>query len=299
MDRLQTLEMFVSVAEQNGFAAAASKLRVSPPAVTRGILALEQRLGTSLFHRSTRAVSLTDDGAAFLPKARQILADIDDAERQLSGADSKPRGQFYITAPVAFGRIHVLPVVIELLEQHADLDIRMMLIDRNVRMAEEGIDMAVRIGSLADSSLLAVPIGQVRQKIVASPSYLARQGHPGVPEDLSRHQIIGSSGPRAVSDWHLGQRKKPVRVQPRLLLNTVDAIVAAAEAGLGIANLLSYQVEESIRSGRLIEILKPEDSVSLPINLLFERSRRSLPATRLFIDAMKDQALAQRLDRID
>lgn len=299
MDRLQTLEMFVSVAEQNSFAATASKLRVSPPAVTRGISALEKRLGTSLFHRSTRAVSLTDDGATFLPKARQILADMEDAERQLSGTDSKPRGQFYITAPVAFGRIHVLPVVIGLLEQHSELDIQMMLIDRNVRMAEEGIDMAVRIGPLADSSLLAVPIGQVRQKIVASPSYLARQGHPSTAPDLSRHQTIGSSGPRAVSDWHLGHKKKPVRVQPRLILNTVDSIVAAAESGLGIANLLSYQVEDSIRAGRLIEVLKPENPIPLPINLLFEKSRQSMPATRLFIDAMKDRAQEQRLNRMD
>ncbi|GAB5486594.1 MAG: LysR family transcriptional regulator [Parasphingorhabdus sp.] len=298
MDRLQTLEMFVSVAEKGGFAAAAKGLRVSPPAVTRGISALEQRLGTSLFHRSTRAVSLTDDGAAFLPKARQILADLNDAERQLSGATSEPRGQFYITAPVAFGRIHVLPVIIRLLEQHPDLDIRMMLIDRNVRMVEEGIDMAVRIGPLADSALIAVPIGQVRQKIVASPAYLARHGHPHKPADLSDHQTIGSSGPRAVSEWRLGQRK-PVRIKPRLLLNTVDSIVAAAEAGLGVANLLSYQVEESIRTGRLLELLKPENPIPLPINLLFERSRRSLPATRPFIDAMKNHALDQRFEKID
>lgn len=299
MDRLQTLEMLVAVAEKGSFAAAAIALRVSPPAVTRGISALEHRLGTSLFHRSTRAVSLTDDGAAFLPKARQILADLNDAERQLSGATSAPRGQYYITAPVAFGRIHVLPVVIRLLEQHPDLDIRMMLIDRNVRMAEEGIDMAVRIGPLADSALIAVPIGQVRQKIVASPSYLARHGHPHKPTDLSDHQTIGSSGPRAVSEWHLGQKKeKPVRIKPRLLLNTIDAIVTATEAGLGVANLLSYQVEEAITAGRLIEILKPKDPAPLPINLLFERSRQSLPATRLFIEAMKNHALDQGLNEI-
>ncbi|MEP2988171.1 MAG: LysR substrate-binding domain-containing protein [Parasphingorhabdus sp.] len=194
----------------------------------------------------------------------------------------------------------MLPVVVGLLEQHSDLDIRMMLIDRNVRMPEEGIDMAVRIGPLADSALIAVPIGQVRQKIVASPAYLARHGHPHQPSNLSDHQIIGSSGPRAVSDWNLGQKKeRPVRIKPRLLLNTVDSIVAAAEAGLGVANLLSYQVEKSIRAGRLIEILKPGDPTPLPIHLLFERSRRSLPATRLLIDAMKNHALDQRLHRID
>ena len=174
MDRIQTLEMFVAVADQGSFSAAAKAFRVSPPTVTRGIGALESRLGVSLFHRSTRAVSLTDDGAAFLPRARRILADIQDAERQVSGARTEPRGQFYVTAPVMFGRLHVLPVIGTMMEQHEQLDIRMMFVDRNVRIVEEGIDVAVRIGKLADSSLLAIPIGFVRQKLVASPAYLAR-----------------------------------------------------------------------------------------------------------------------------
>ena len=145
MDRLQTLEMFVAVADRGGFAAAARALRVSPPAVTRGIAELEARLGVVMFHRSTRAVTLTDEGAGFLEKARQIINDLGEAERAMSGAQSEPRGQLYVTAPVAFGRLHVLPVVTELLDRHAALNIRMMLIDRNVRMIEEGIDVAVRI----------------------------------------------------------------------------------------------------------------------------------------------------------
>jgi DNA-binding transcriptional LysR family regulator len=293
MDRIQTLEMFVAVADRGSFSAAARALRLSPPAVTRGIGALESRLGVSLFHRSTRAVSLTDEGASFLPSARRILSDLQDAERQVSGGRTEPRGQFYVTAPVMFGRLHVLPVIGSMLEQYEQLDIRMMLIDRNVRIVEEGIDVAVRIGPLADSNLLAAAIGFVHQKLVASPAYLARHGAPDKPSDLARHQTIGTTGPRAVGEWRLD--KKAVKTEPRLLLNTVDSAIAAAEAGLGIANFLSYQVEESIRQGKLIEVLLPATRNPLPINLLFESARRSMPATRMFIERMKNRAEEQGL----
>lgn len=297
MDRLQTLEMFVAVADRGGFAAAARALNVSPPTVTRAISELEGRLGVSLFHRSTRAVALTDDGASFLPNARQILAGIQDAERRVSGAQSEPRGQFYVTAPVMFGRLHVLPVIAAMLERYEQLDIRLMLIDRNVRIVEEGIDVAARIGPLADSSLLAVPIGFVRQKLVASPAYLDRHGHPDKTSDLTHHQIIGTTGARAISKWLLDE--KPVKTKPRLLVNTVDSAIASAEAGLGIANLLSYQVDEPIRQGKLIELLKPAAPTLLPISLLFDSGRRSLPATRIFIDAMKERVADQGLASAD
>ena len=162
MDHLQAIEMFVAVAGEGGFAAAARKLRISPPAVTRGIAALEARLGTALFHRSTRAVALTDAGSVFLGEARRLLAGLAEAERAVRGVQAEPSGQLFLTAPVMFGRLHVLPVVDALLTGHHDLAVRMMLIDRNVRIVEEGIDVAVRIGSLADSSLKAVRVGAVR-----------------------------------------------------------------------------------------------------------------------------------------
>ena len=290
MDRLQTLEMFVAVADRGGFAAAARALRVSPPAVTRGIAELEARLGVVMFHRSTRAVTLTDEGAGFLEKARQIINDLGEAERAMSGAQSEPRGQLYVTAPVAFGRLHVLPVVTELLDRHAALNIRMMLIDRNVRMIEEGIDVAVRIGRLADSALKAVQIGAVRQVLAASPAYLARSGVPDAPEDLLHHHLIASTGPRAANEWRFGARHEiQIAVQPRLLVNTVDAAVAAAEAGAGIVNLLSYQVEDALGAGRLIEVLRPNAPDALPVHLLFEASRSGAAATRAFVDAMRER----------
>jgi DNA-binding transcriptional LysR family regulator len=281
--------MFVAVADEGSFSAAARKLGVSPPAVTRGIAELEARLGSILFHRSTRAVSLTNDGAGFVGQARHIIATLAEAERQIAGTRLDPGGQLYVTAPVQFGRMHVTPVVAELIDRHAALDIRLMLFDRNVRIVEEGIDIAVRIGPLADSALRAVKIGGVRQVIVASPAYLARYGTPTNPAALSSHRLIASSGPRSANEWRFGGRQiAPVR--PRLTLNTVDAAIAAAEAGAGLANFLDYQVEEARDSGRLIEVLPSKTPLILPVSLLFEASRSNMPSTRAFIDAMRERA---------
>ena len=287
MDRLQTLEMFVAVAGEGGFAAAARKLGSSPPAVTRGIAALEARLGTALFHRSTRAVALTDAGAAFLGEARRLLAELADAERAVRGVQADPRGQLYLTAPVMFGRLHVLPVVDALLVEHGELMVRMMLIDRNVRIVEEGIDVAVRIGPLADSSLKAVRVGAVRQMLVASPAYLARRGAPATIADLSGHDIVGMEGPRTTNEWQLASGRWRFDRRPRLSVNTVDAAMAAAEAGRGIANLLSYQVAGAVDAGRLVALLPHEVPPPLPVHLLFEPSRAALPSVRRFVDAMK------------
>jgi DNA-binding transcriptional LysR family regulator len=298
MGRLEAFGMFVGVADHGGFAAAARALNVSPPAVTRGIAALESHLGVMLFHRSTRAVSLTDEGVRLLERVRPLLAELADAERQARGARAEPSGQLYVTAPVAFGRLHVLPVVTELLDRHPGLDIRMMLIDRNVRIVEEGIDVAVRIGELTDSSLKAIRIGAVRQAIVASPAYLARHGAPDRPEALAGHNIIATTGPRAADQWRFGERGGTrVTVKPRLLLNTVDSTIAAAEAGAGIANLLSYQAVEGLAAGRLIEILRPDAPARIPVHLLFEASRGKSPATRAFLDAMSGRAAGQGWSR--
>lgn len=287
MDRLQTLEMFVAVAGEGGFAAAARRLGASPPAVTRGIAALEARLGTALFHRSTRAVALTDAGTAFLGEARRLLGELADAERAVRGAQAEPRGQLYLTAPVMFGRLHVMPVVDAMLIEHDELSVRMMLIDRNVRIVEEGIDVAVRIGALADSSLKAVRIATVRQMLVASPAYLARRGAPSAVADLGGHDVIGMEGPRTTNEWQFASGRWRFERRPRLIVNTVDGAIAAAETGQGIANLLSYQVAEAIDAGRLIALLAHEAPPPLPVHLLFEPSRAALPSVRLFVDAMK------------
>jgi DNA-binding transcriptional LysR family regulator len=289
LDHLHTIEIFLAVAEEGTFSGAARSLRISPPAVTRGISELESRLNVALFHRSTRAVSLTDEGAGFVERARRILNELAEAERSLSGTNSAPQGLFHITAPVTFGQMHVVPVVAGLIDQFPALDIRMMLLDRNIRVIEEGIDVAVRIGPLVDSLLRVIKLGAVRQMIVASPGYLARYGVPKSPGDLKSHRLIASSGPRAASEWRFGTRHS-VTARPRVVVNTVAAAVAAAEAGAGLANFLNYQVEESVHAGKLIEVLKIEKPEWLPVSLLFEASRSTLPSTRLFIEAMQERA---------
>ncbi|BBE34119.1 LysR family transcriptional regulator [Sphingosinicella microcystinivorans] len=291
MDRFETLTAFVAVADQRSFAAAARALAISPPAITRAIASLERHLEVRLFHRSTRAVALTDDGAAFLDRARRILIDLREAEQIVMGGRSVPRGQLYLTAPVMFGKLHVLPALSALLASHEGLSARMMLIDRNVRIVEEGIDVAVRIGTPADSALRVVAIGSVQQTIVASPEYLAEHGAPASPSELKDHRCIIGSGVRAGGAWAFGPKGETIiDVAPRLTVNTVDATIAAAEAGLGLANLLSYQTAQAIAAGRLVRVLAHDAPPPMPVSLLFEGGRAAMPAVRLFIEAMKERA---------
>jgi DNA-binding transcriptional LysR family regulator len=291
MDRFETLTAFVSVADQRSFVAAARALETSPPAITRAVAALERHLGVTLFHRSTRAVSLTDEGAAFLDRARRILVDLREAEQIVMGGRSVPRGQLYVSAPVMFGRLHVLPVIGALLAHHDGLSARMMLLDRNVRIVEEGIDIAVRIGALADSALRVVAIGSVQQTIVASPAYLAEHGVPAVPSELGGHLCIVGSGVRIGSAWPFGPKGDTiVEIAPRLTVNTIDATIAAAEAGLGLANVLSYQSAEAIASGRLVRVLAEYAPPAISVSLLYDSGRAAMPAVRVFIEAMRDRA---------
>ncbi|MBB4858823.1 DNA-binding transcriptional LysR family regulator [Novosphingobium chloroacetimidivorans] len=290
MDRFETLTAFVAVADQRGFAAAARALAVSPPAVTRAVAALERHLGVTLFHRSTRAVSLTDEGAAFLDRARRVLHDLREAEQVVMGGRSVPRGQLYVTAPVVFGRLHVLPTIGALLARHEGLSARMMLLDRNVRIVEEGIDVAVRIGALANSALRMVTIGSVRQTIVASPDYLAAHGVPADPEDMTGHHCIAGSSVRGGNAWSFAGRGSPVEVVPRLTINTIDGAIAAAEAGMGLANVLSYQSADAIASGRLVQVLEEHAPPPMPVSLLYDAGRAAMPAVRAFIDAMRERA---------
>lgn len=290
MDRLLTLSMFVEVAQRASFSAAARALRTSPTAVTRGVAELEQRLGRSLFHRSTRAVSLTDEGNRFLPRAQAILADLQQAEREVGGRFGEPSGDLHITAPVSFGRRHVIPVACELADRHPRLFIRTLFVDRNVRMVEEGIDVAVRIGPLPDSAMTAVKIGEVRSVMVASPGYLARFGVPDTAAALTGHRLIATGGPRSVSEWKRGGRDLSARNRPRMIIDSVDGLVEAACRGVGIANLLSYQVDDAVARGALIVIPEAAPLPPLPVNLLFEPSRSGAAATRAFIDAMRDYA---------
>ena len=282
MDRLLTLEMFVAVANEGGFAAAARKLGSSPPAVTRGIAALEARLGTVLFHRSTRAVALTDAGAAFLEQARRILADLVGAEREIRGAEAEPRGQLHLTAPVMFGRLHVLPVVGALMAQHRELAVRMMLIDRNVRIVEEGIDVAVRIGELPESSLIARRVGETRRVICASPAYLKRAGVPKTPSDLTQHRCIGFTGLAPTSEWSFASER--VALRPALTTNQVDVAIDACLRGTGCSQFLCYQVKALLDARKLVRLLPDLEPPALPIQLAYPHARLLSSNVRAFVD---------------
>lgn len=281
--------MFAAVARDSSFSEAARRLGVSAQAVTRGVAALEAKLGVRLFHRSTRAVALTNEGASLLPRIQRVLADLAEAERALAGARSEPQGLLHLTAPVTFGQLHVMPVVNSLLVAHPLLDVRLMLLDRNVRIIEEGIDAAVRIGQPADSSLRAIPLGSVRQVLVASPAYLAARGIPVRLADLAEHDLIASTGPRGAGEWRFaGRREGPER--SRLAVNSVAAALDAVEAGIGIANLLSYQAMEALAAGRLVEVLRPDRPDPIPVNLLIEPGRIDYAPVRALVEAMRARA---------
>jgi DNA-binding transcriptional LysR family regulator len=285
VDRLDALRAFAAVAERGSFADAARRLRLSPAAVTRAVAQIEDQLGVLLLHRTTRSVRLTERGAVYLERCRQIFADIEDADRQVRGEDALPRGTLAVAAPLMFGRLHVLPVVQQLLLDHPDLAIRLTLSDRLVHLAEEGMDVAVRIGEPADSALIATKLGEVRRVLAASPAYLVRRGTPRTPADLSAHDLIAFEGTDAANDWRFGTVS--VRVQPRLAVNSADAAIAAAEAGLGITRTLSYQVHESVAAGRLALVLEQFAPPPMPVNVMYPSRRLGSANVVAFVRAAR------------
>lgn len=288
MDRLSTLAAFVTIADKGSFAAAAREHRVSPQAITRAVAGLEARLGVRLLQRTTRSVRLTDEGALFLARCRQPLADLGDAERAIVGAGAEPQGSLVVTAPVVFGRMHVLPIVAELLRRHPRLVVRLVLIDRFAQLVEEGIDVAVRIGELADSALRAVKVGEVCRVLVASPAYLEARGAPSRLADLRHHDVIAFTGISASDKWRFGRNSRTsVQVSPRLIVNGADAAIGAAAAGLGICRVLSYQVADELAAGRLRTVLDEAAPPPVPVNLVFHGARADAPNVRGFLDAAK------------
>lgn len=287
MDRLATLELFLAVADNQSFTKAAQVAGCSPTAASRAIAALEDSLGFAVLRRSTRHVALTDEGAAYRDRIRPLLADLRSAAKVGGDGDAEPKGELHITAPTMFGRMHVVPIVADLLARCPLLTVRLLLIDRNVRLIEEGIDVAVRIGELPDSGLKAVRVGTVTPVIVASPAYLARRGVPITGADLPKHDLIATTGPRSGIQWKLhGQHRK---LTPRLTVTTIDAAVAAAEEGIGLASLLSYQVADALRSGRLVEVLADHKIAALPVHLLFDGRLGQSNGRGLFVQAMKER----------
>jgi DNA-binding transcriptional LysR family regulator len=285
MDRLDELTIFVAIIESGSLVSAARRLRRSPPAVTRALSTLEDRIGSRLIERTTRRLAPTEAGSALAERARVILADYGEA---LTGASEAPvRGVLRITAPVQFGRRHVAPIVSAFLNEYPDVQVELSLNDRNLDLIEEGLDLAVRIGPLADSSLVVRQVGSVRRVVVASPAYLARRGVPRTPSDLAAHDTIFGMARSAAREWRFGpsQRGAVVRLSPRLLVDDVEALLQAAQAGRGIARVLSYQVRDEVASGTLVRLLENFEPQPLPVQLVtLSRSHRA-PKVRAFLDS--------------
>jgi DNA-binding transcriptional LysR family regulator len=281
MDRLDAIAAFVAVADEASFVAAARRLRRSPAAVTRAVSALESRLGTRLLNRTTRAVSLTDAGLRQLEGCRRVLAEVEAIESSAASEGAGPQGLLTVTAPVVFGRLHLLPVLLRFLDEHPKVSARLLLLDRVVSLVEEGIDVGLRIGRMPDSSLRAVRVGGLRRLVCASPGYLTANGTPSSPQELPSHSCITFEG--TADHWRFGEVN--VAVRPRLSVSTAEAAVDAAVAGLGLVRVLSYQGEAALAEGRLTTVLEDFEPALVPIQLVHPAGRHPSPKLRLFIDA--------------
>jgi len=286
MDRLDAMQAFMTVADLKGFAAAARKLRLSPSAVTRLIASLEDRIGARLLQRTTRQVALTDAGARYLERIRRILADVEEAETAAEGERARPTGRLVISAPVGFGRLHVSSVVTAYLKRHREVSAELRLEDRVINLVEEGVDLAVRIGQLPDSSLVARHVGDMRRIMVASPGYLKARGEPKKLQDIAAHDTIQFGGASGSSEWRFVEGGGEVRFgySPRLSTNSADAAIQYAEAGGGLTRVLAYQAADAIKRGRLKVVLTKFEQPPLPIHIVYPTSRLLSAKVRTFID---------------
>lgn len=280
------MRVFVKVAECSGFAEASRQLGISRAAVTRAVSALEERLGVRLLARTTRSVTLTEAGTRYVDDCQRILADIDEAAATAAGANLRPRGTLRVTSSVLFGQLHVLPILTDYLDAYPEVQAQALFVDRVTHMIDEGIDVAVRLGRLPDSSLVATRVGSVRKVICASPGYLARCGVPEGPGALTGHEVVvgGDEGERV--EWRLRDEGEDcvVRVRPRLACSTNHAAISAALMGWGLARVLSYQVGEALASGELVAVLEDYEPPSIPVHVVWSGGRRAPAKVRAFVD---------------
>jgi DNA-binding transcriptional LysR family regulator len=290
MDRIDAMQAFVAVADLHGFAPAARKLGLSPSAVTRLIAALEDRLGARLLQRTTRQVALTDIGARYLERARRILADVEEAEGAAEGERIRPSGRLVVSAPVGFGRLHVSPVMSAYLKRYPEVSSELRLADRMINLVEDGVDLAVRIGHLADSTLVARHVGEMRRIVVASSGYLEAHGEPKTPEAVASHETIQFGATAAPPDWRFVRDGSEVRVTPapRFITNSSDAAIQYAEAGGGLTRVMFYQAADALRGGRLRIVLAKFEQPPLPIHLVYPTSRLLSAKVRTFIDLVTE-----------
>ena len=292
MDRIDAMQAFVAVADLQGFAPAARKLALSPSAVTRLIAALEERLGARLLQRTTRSVTLTDTGRHYLERARRILADVEEAEGAAEGESARPSGQLVVSAPLGFGRLHVSPVMSAYLKRYPEVSGELRLEDRMVNLVEDGIDLAVRIGHLADSTLVARHVGEMRRIVVASPAYLKARGEPKTPGAIASHDTIQFGGSAGAADWRFLDAGKEVRVtyEPRFSSNSSDAAIQYAADGGGLTRVMAYQAAAALKAGKLKIALQKFELPAVPIHIVYPTSRLLSAKVRSFIDLVMEIA---------
>lgn len=286
MDRFHLINVFVAVVDAQGFAGAARKLAMSPPAVTRAVHELETHLGLRLLTRTTRTVRVTEAGARYVQDCRRILAEMLEADASVSGMHTSPRGRLTVTAPVLFGGMYVTPIVTQYLTQYPEVSASCLFLDRVVNLLEEGVDVAVRIGELPDSTMQAIRVGQVRRVICAAPAYLAKMGVPTVPDDLHQHTIVSARSVTPNPEWKLLDKGVPrhIRLQARMITTTNDSAVAAAVGGFGLTRLLSYQVAAHLQTGQLKVVLEDCEPPALPVHVVHREGRQAPQRVRAFLD---------------
>ncbi len=288
MDRLEAMSILLTIVEKGSLSAAGRALKVPVPTVSRKLSELETLLGAQLLIRTTRKLSLTDAGTAYVAAARRILDQVDDAERAAAGEFLVPKGELVVTAPIMFGRLHVLPIVADFLARQPAIDVRLLLSDRTIHIVEDHVDMAVRIGRLPDSALVATRVGSMRTVICASPALLDRHGEPATPADLAQFPIVAVDTPAPFPAWTVRTpatgAPEEIAIRPRLTVTTAEAALDAALRGVGVVRLLHYQVADAVAHGRLRILFADHEREPSPVHLVHAPAEQMPLKMRRFLD---------------
>lgn len=286
MSTLLAMSTFVRIVEKGSLSAAAVSLDTSLPTVVRRLAGLERHLGVRLLNRTTRRIHLTDEGTQYLERCRAVLSAVQEAEEILASGRAEPRGKLGVTASVLFGRRYVAPIVGEFIQRYPHVSADLLFVDRVVNLIEEGVDVAVRIGHLRDSSLVSIHVGEVRRIVCASPQYLRRYGTPRKPEDIRTHRCVRHTGLAPRNEWHFrsGRRDVIIPINSALACNDIDSAINACLNGLGLGMFLSYQVAASRKSNRLRYVLEEFEGDRQPVNVLYPHSKLASTKVRAFVD---------------
>ena len=298
MDKLRAMTSFVRIVEKGSLTAAATDLGVSLPSMVRTLAGLERELGSTLLNRTTRRLHLTEEGRQYLGRCRAILEQVREAEAGFVRQRTEPRGRIAITASVMFGRRYIAAITNEFVQRYPEVSAELLFVDRVVNLVEEGVDVAVRIGRLMDSSLVATAVGHVRRVVCASPAYLRRHGTPRHPNDLRAHRCVRFTGLAPHPEWHfrIGARRRAVPISGVLTYNQAESAVEACVAGIGLGSFLSYMVAPARQAGKLAYLLEDYEIEPLPVQVVHPHSRAMSATVRAFVDSCVESLRKTRFD---